>query len=208
MKNIFISLLLIFPNLLFSQKIIYLSVNQPSEFGFSVNKTDTTIVNGASIELGAGLAVFGGTGAYRYQWEPATTITDSTILTPIASPADTTDYILTVSDENGCSFSVGYTVNVRKTAVEASLIAQNPSFNTVLFPNPNDGTFKVKLTGRAMPKIELLFFTGTGEIIKKQTISHFTGEHTETFRLKLASGIYILQVIAENEKLSRQFVIH
>ncbi|SHI61908.1 hypothetical protein SAMN05444280_10419 [Tangfeifania diversioriginum] len=42
MKNLLFFFFL-FPQLLFAQKVIVLSVNQPPEFGFSVNKTDITI---------------------------------------------------------------------------------------------------------------------------------------------------------------------
>jgi len=163
MKLLNFFLIFIIPQITFAQKVIVLSVNQPPEFGFSVNKTDTTIVKGATIELGNGLEVFGGIGEYIYHWESNSNLSDSTILNPLASPLDTTAYILTVTDENGCSFSVGYTVNVREPAVNAELKAKKDNLQAIIFPNPSDGTFKVKITGKAVPKIELLLYTETGK---------------------------------------------
>ena len=87
MKTFLLVSLFLFPGFLLAQKVIVLSVNQPPEFGFSVEKTDTTIVRGASVELGTGMAVFGGEGEYFYRWEPAETLSDSTILNPVATPA-------------------------------------------------------------------------------------------------------------------------
>jgi hypothetical protein len=208
MKLLNFFLIFIIPQITFAQKVIVLSVNQPPEFGFSVNKTDTTIVKGATIELGNGLEVFGGIGEYIYHWESNSNLSDSTILNPLASPLDTTAYILTVTDENGCSFSVGYTVNVREPAVNAELKAKKDNLQAIIFPNPSDGTFKVKITGKAVPKIELLLYTETGELLRQQAVIHFTGEHTETFRLNRVSGVYTLQIVAGEERISRQFIIH
>jgi hypothetical protein len=208
MKNLWIISFLLFPGVLFAQKVITLSVNQPPEFGFSVEKTDTTIERGASVELGTDMTVFGGSGEYLYHWGPTETLSDSTILHPLATPNDTTNYILTVTDQNGCSFSVGYTVNVREKAVTVPFETQSQTLQAVLFPNPNDGTFKVKVTGKAVPKMELLLYSETGEQIRKYTVKHFTGEHIETCRLSLSGGSYILQIIAGDEKISHWFIIH
>jgi hypothetical protein len=207
MKNLWIISFLLFPGVLFAQKVITLSVNQPPEFGFSVGKTDTTIVRGAAVELGTDMTVFGGSGEYLYHWGPTETLSDSTILHPVATPADTTEYILTVTDQNGCSFSVGYTVNVREKTVNVPFESQSQTLQAVLFPNPSDGTFKVKITGKAVPKIELLLYFEKGELLKQQTLSHFTGEHMETFRLERVSGVYTLQIVAGDERISRQFII-
>jgi hypothetical protein len=208
MKLLIFFLIFIIPQITFAQKVIVLSVNQPPEFGFSVNKTDTTIVKGATIELGNGLEVFGGTGGYNYHWEPNATLSDSSILYPLASPLDTTAYILTVTDENGCSFSVGYTVNVREKAVNAPVETQSQSLQAVLFPNPNDGKFKVRITGLPVEKIDLTIFDNTGKLVKRQTIHNFTGNHTETLQLILVSGIYTLHIYSGKEALSRQFIIN
>jgi len=210
MKTLLLSFFFFFPGILIAQKVITLAVNQPSEFGFAVDKTDTTIVRGASVELGTDMTmtVFGGTGEYLYHWDPVETLSDSTILNPLAIPADTTNYILTVTDENGCSFSAVYTVNVREKAVNVSFETQSHTLQAVLFPNPSDGTFKVKIAGKAVPKIELLLYTETGELLRQQAITHFAGEHTETFRLNRVSGVYTLQIVAGEERISRQFIIN
>lgn len=208
MKTFLLVLLFLFPGFLSAQKVIVLSVNQPPEFGFSVEKTDTTIVRGASVELGTGIAVFGGEGEYFYRWEPAETLSDSTILNPVATPADTTSYLLTVTDENGCSFSVAYTVNMRENAVSTPLVPILKNLQAVLYPNPNDGDFKVKLTGESSEKIELAIIDAGGKIIKRHEIGNFTGEHTETLQLKLVSGIYSLKIESRKEVLIHQFIIN
>ncbi len=39
---------------------------------------------------------------YSYSWSPTETLSDSIIFNPVASPLETTSYILTVTDERGC----------------------------------------------------------------------------------------------------------
>lgn len=207
MKKVLLLFFLI-PQLLFAQRIVILSVSQPPEFGFSVLKQDTTIVKDRSVILGTDLVVFGGSGEYKYIWSPANTLDDSTKINPLASPLDTTTYQLTVTDKFGCSFSVYYTVNTRNPIVSNDLLSSLQTLHAVLFPNPNDGKFKVKLTGVPADKIELTIIDNTGKVVKRQTIRNFTGDHTETLQLSLVSGIYTLHIDAGTEIFSRQFIIN
>lgn len=198
----------LFPNLIFAQKIVVLTINQPPEFVFSVSKTDTTIIKGRSVVLETDLIVFGGSGEYKYNWSPAATLNDSTIIHPLATPSDTTIYKLTITDKYGCSFSVNYTVNTRNPLVGIESIPYQQNLQAILFPNPNNGKFKVSLTGVSSEKIELLIFDSTGKVVKKQTVRNFTGDHTEMIQLKLLSGIYTLHIDSGIETLSRQFIIN
>lgn len=208
MKKYLLVFLFLFPNLIFSQKIVHLNVAQPPEFGFSVSKQDTTIVLGRSVVLGTDLIVFGGSGVYKYSWSPGATLNDSTIIHPVASPLDTTTYLLTITDNYGCNFSVNYTVYARNPLVGSELISSKLNLQAILFPNPNDGIFKVQITGTPAKKIELSVFDITGKVVKKQTIRSFNGDHTETLQLKLESGIYTLRIESGAETLSRQFIIN
>ncbi len=56
---------------------------------------DTTISQGQSVTLN-------GVGNGTASWSPTSSLDNSTILNPIATPVTTTDYILTVTDINSC----------------------------------------------------------------------------------------------------------
>jgi hypothetical protein len=84
----------------------------------------------------------------------------------------------------------------------------NNSLQAVLFPNPNNGQFKVKLSGKQTDKIELTIIDAVGRTIKSQIISDFTGEHTETLQVRLKTGVYSLRIESGKEILSRQFIIN
>lgn len=66
---------------------------------------DTSICDGNSVMLNA-------TGATNYTWNTQSTLSDSTIANPIASPTNTTTYWVTGSDINGCSATDTVTVTV------------------------------------------------------------------------------------------------
>lgn len=54
------------------------------------------------------------TGAQSYSWTPAINLSDPFIANPVASPADTTKYIVTGTDVNGCVNKDSVTINVSK----------------------------------------------------------------------------------------------
>ncbi len=67
--------------------------------------TDVDICFGDSVQLTA-------TGGLSYSWTPGGSLTDSTIFNPIAFPSDTTEYIVFVTDTNGCAAFDSVIVNV------------------------------------------------------------------------------------------------
>lgn len=208
MKKYLFFLLLYFSYDLFGQHVVNLSIKQPPEFGFSVSKHDTSILKDSSVILGNDITVYGGSGSYRYKWSPGKSLSDSSILHPIASPKDTTVYLLTVTDKNGCSFSIAYTVNVKTLITKSDLVGARQDFFAVLFPNPNKGNFKVKLTGKPTKRIELTVYDITGKVMERRTINDFSGDHTETLQIHLVSGVYTLRINLETETLSCQFIIN
>lgn len=209
MRKLLFFFMLQFPNLIFCQTEVILKVSQPPEFGFSISKQDTTIFRGSSIELGNDLVLFGGSGEYIYQWSPDATLNDATLLHPIANPTDTTTYLLTVIDASGCSFNLAYKVNVKGYPVSVDdQLGIDENLNAILFPNPNDGQFKVKLTGKPCEKIDLILIDNLGRMIHSKTIRNFTGDHTELFKIKITDGAYSIIIETGQISIQRQFIIH
>ncbi|MEP7127853.1 MAG: PKD domain-containing protein, partial [Chitinophagales bacterium] len=66
---------------------------------------DVTINQGESIQLNA-------TGIGTYLWSPPEWLTDFSISNPVASPTNTTTFIVLVSSDNGCKASDSVTVTV------------------------------------------------------------------------------------------------
>jgi gliding motility-associated-like protein len=66
---------------------------------------DTSICIGNNTTLGA-------SGGIGYAWTPTTSINDSTIFNPVASPTTTTTYTVIVTDASGCVSSDSVTITV------------------------------------------------------------------------------------------------
>jgi gliding motility-associated-like protein len=66
---------------------------------------DAEVCLGSSTTLGA-------TGGVEYSWTPAATLSDPTSATPVATPLDTTTYVVLITTSDGCEISDSVTVNV------------------------------------------------------------------------------------------------
>jgi hypothetical protein len=139
-----------------AQPVVVVRVQQPAELGFSAPWQDTTVTAGDPLILGTDLSVFGGSGEYSYRWTPGAGLSDSTIAQPIATPFDTTTYVLTVTDENGCSFGADYKVRVVLPLVNIGLVSGWNIFSSRVMPaNPDMQTISQELiTDGALVKIQ------------------------------------------------------
>lgn len=63
---------------------------------------DKSFCRGGSALLGATPSGSGGRAPLLYSWSPGVSLNDSTIQRPIATPSQTTNYVLSVRDANGC----------------------------------------------------------------------------------------------------------
>lgn len=71
--------------------------NTPTTVNAGIDKTtcqaNSTLLNGSA---------YGGPSPYTYSWAPSTGLSATNITNPLANPAVTTTYTLTVTDANGC----------------------------------------------------------------------------------------------------------
>lgn len=71
---------------------------------------DTSFCEGGSILLN-------GSGGISYSWIPATSLDDADIAAPVATPASTTKYFLTVTDSNNCQHMDSVTIGINPLPV-------------------------------------------------------------------------------------------
>ena len=72
---------------------------------------DTTLCIGENTQLGGETSQ--GTPPYSYAWQPASGLNDPAADRPFASPRQTTDYQMIITDANGCKFRDSVTVRIR-----------------------------------------------------------------------------------------------
>ncbi|MDX9773080.1 MAG: PKD domain-containing protein [Bacteroidales bacterium] len=121
------------------------TLTQPTALTVGVTTDDSLIGTCSSAQLTATVA--GGVapvGGYLYSWSPAAGLSAANIANPVATPASTTTYTVTVTDANGCIKTGSVTVNVAPvlTAVayaDDNLIGACATSNTQLHVNVNGG---------------------------------------------------------------------
>jgi hypothetical protein len=90
----------------------------------SAQASPSSIAAGGSSNLSA--MVSGGTPPYSFSWTPAATLSNPSVGSPVATPAGTTTYDLTVTDFNGATAIASVTVDV---ALEATATANPATIN-------------------------------------------------------------------------------
>jgi hypothetical protein len=80
---------------------------------------DESIAPGGSVQLGGSAS--GGASPYAIQWTPDTWLSDASIFDPNANPPLTTEYTLTVIDDNGCAGSDNMVVAVAAGGIDLNL---------------------------------------------------------------------------------------
>jgi len=95
--------------------------------GCTVSNTSTVVVMGTlSLGISPGTAVLDpgqtvmltASGATTYTWSPATDLSCADCASPIASPSQTTTYVVTGSDVTGCSGTASITITVNEDCNE------------------------------------------------------------------------------------------
>ncbi len=121
------------------------TLTQPTALVVTASADDNLIGTCSSAQLNT--AVSGGVepaGGYLYSWSPAAGLSAANIANPVATPASTTTYTVTVTDSNGCIKTGSVTINVAPvlTAVaftDDNLIGTCPSSTAQLNVNVNGG---------------------------------------------------------------------
>ena len=103
---------------------IMVHVTLPDTLRVTINQNDTSVCEGQSVTLPT--TVIGGVENYSYQWTPADSITSATEGTVTVWPSDTTGYVVTVTDNNGCTATDTVTINV-DTIPTPIVLSQTPN---------------------------------------------------------------------------------
>ncbi|MBN2273043.1 MAG: T9SS type A sorting domain-containing protein [Bacteroidales bacterium] len=196
---------IILPHPLKSQTFFEVKVNQPPVLTADAGE-DVSIDPGMSTILGGSPAATGGTGSLTSAWKPAYYIADTELENPQATPAGNVTYILTVTDERGCTASDEIIV----TVIGGSGVKDNVSENEfIIYPNPNNGIFTLGILNNRTSDIQISILTMTGQVVHNETIPSAGKSSSVSVNISsLPRGSYIMLISSDLNEIYRHIILN
>lgn len=148
------------------------------QMDITVKTEKDTICSGTSVQLTA-------TGGVKYHWYPETGLSCINCENPVATLNATAEYLVTITDENGCTT----TAKVKVVVKTCSTINEVNVTGITVYPVPFKDEFFV--SGLVAPENEITVINSLGEVIVTKTV----GPGKCTIQTgKIPSGVYYVQV--------------
>lgn len=163
------------------------TVAEPDAISASATTTQETMGSDGAIDL----TVSGGTGNYTYEWTGPNNYTSTD-----QNPEDLVGgmYEVTITDENGCTF----TLEVEVPSVVG--LSENTLDMFKLFPNPSTGKFTISSSAAGT----IAIINANGQVIHTTTTHIGETEHQLTH---LARGVYSVRLTTEYGVQLKKLVI-
>ena len=121
----------------------------------------------------------------------------------LITPTETGNYKAKVVYETGCSFE---TAEKTFTVGGITGIEEESAKIFTIYPNPNNGSFKVEFATTTNQKTTLTLVDALGRIIHSQEI--VMNEKSLAISLpKISAGVYVVQIISEGKVYTKQLII-
>lgn len=118
------------------------------------------------------------------------------------------DVIIAVTDISGERTIIYLTLKYDEFS--SSLVQSiNAEMNAIIFPNPNSGSFKLKLSGINPGNYELFLYTLEGKKVYNTRLSIIRDNDTHQFNLQgLDKGIYLMTISSGDTKVVKKMVVN
>jgi hypothetical protein len=142
-----------------------------------------------------------------YRWWPSAGLSDTTILSPIATPEVTTTYyfgLIDTSETVPCIVDLVDSVTVFVTFPQDTVTPPPTSFSWLVYPSPTNGNLTVQFSALTNDS-QLLIIDARGRLVRKIAVP----KNTESLPLdisSLAAGEYFLQIENSGLKQRRKIV--
>lgn len=152
-----------------------------------INASFANVANGA-VNI---IQVSGGTPPFEFLWNTGATAQNLQNILP-------GDYIVTITDGQGCQHIFGYEVYGLFTAVSET--AGNLT-SVSLFPNPafsgrQGGLLLETVTGG---EVTTVFYTTEGKMVSREVFQVFPGKAIHRFQMPVQSGLYFIEVLMDGQ---------
>jgi len=186
-----------------AQMHIFVNSHQPDPLTANAG-ANITVTSGSTVQLGANPTVTGGSPEYTYLWLPSENISDATIANPTVTVTQSTQYVLTVTDAHNCT--TFDTINIAIGTIGVNELINTTAFN--IYPNPNNGNFKINLNTSTEDFVELIVYNNIGQAIyHKIFYSNINNFQKEINLLNCIKGLYIAKININNKTYIKKFNI-
>lgn len=151
--------------------------------------------------LGGTPAAIGGTLPYSFEWIPASNLNNGSVANPVYLGAESTQYVLVVSDDKGCSAKDTIQITV-------SNISENvASIELKVYPNPGSGSIRlVKPENLNFKNTSVRLFDATGKKVLDTLWKNNTGDYLLD-ATSYSKGQYLLLVDDGTNVISKKILI-
>jgi len=160
---------------------------------------DTVICHNGEITLDAG------EDGTEYLWSTGETTRMITVYGEDYSIGEQ-EFSCMVTNAAGCQNSDTLTIDVKDCS---SIGEENASIGIEIFPNPNKGTFNLKIESQNGQTISLKIVSVTGRIVYNQENIEINGTLTQQVDIsQMANGVYSLFIIGDNYMTTRKIILN
>jgi len=146
------------------------------------------------------ISVSGGTGNYTYEWVfDGSFFSDEEDL----SVLDWGDYLLTISDENGCTLDTSIFVDFLDAVTFKPDLEQYVS----VFPNPVTNRLFLIFDLPAASEVSVSLYDLNGKLVMPTASDYFIRKSLNFEMDDLASGIYIVRIVVDDGVLMKRVVV-
>ncbi len=131
------------------------------------------------------------------------------------SLARRTTYLVKIMGKNGAfnsrqCYNISVALNATAWAPEpgATIAYDDDLTGTILYPNPADKFFNLRLESKVEEAATLQLTTGTGHVVRRLPVRLFKGQNQLRFSVAdLPAGVYMLQLQSGGQRLQQQLMV-
>ncbi|MEZ4888919.1 MAG: T9SS type A sorting domain-containing protein [Chitinophagales bacterium] len=143
-----------------------------------------------------------------FTWSPTEGLSNPNNNVTLASPANTTTYTLSASNNTGCTTTTEITIEVSgcvNTSIEDWIGIEDIS----LFPNPNKGVFQLQFELTETKNIQIQLYNTIGQLLEQSVSNNQSGIFNQTFDLtNKAAGLYYLEVKIDGSRHLEKIMVY